>query len=780
MVGSAGTSITVAAFGMMAFGAECRAQDTYFIADDPASENETGSGASRLSDDGLDTIIITAQRRAENLQHSPVSVMALSAGELDQRSATDLRSLQYFIPNLTFAPSQNVGDAAGNIFIRGIGQEDFLPGSESGVGFYVDNVYVARTMGTFLQLIDIDRVEVMRGPQGTLYGRNTIGGAINILSAQPGPRMAGHVNMLAGSDKRGEMTAVANVPLTPSLFARAAGRATTRDGYLRRLQPDESASPDLELDHRTEGSDDTISGRLQLRWLVNSKWTIDMAADASWRRGTQAATHVDAIDSTKRNLPAINQLIDMAILPGPRIDGDFVSKDLLESHAGGGNSIHQDMSGVSLLSAWKSAAHELKLIASYRSLDSDVAVDADGTYFDILTSKFSEDYEQWSLEALFSGNSGRLAYTAGLFGISENGRLLPATGAGVDVLYSCGCYYPDPNLLVILSAARDFKSDSLAAFGQVGLTFSNRWELTAGGRLTRDHKSIKAALIRLDPVSLSPTAEILAASANSDSWTSFTWRAALTYQANRDLMFFGSASTGFKSGGFNIRPSPTLPDLGLAGFAPETVTNFELGARSEWFDRRLRFNFTAFVATYRDIQLRQQTFTGGVSTNTLIENAAKARISGIEGELAAAPVNWMSFSLAYGRTDARYLDVGAVPNLTLDSKFQRTPRDTISASIDIWRPVGRGLVEFHGDFSLRSAEQFQIVASPWDQDAYGLIRARITYRPDERWAFSLFGTNLTDRRYRTAGRGDALSQFGFAQSIIGPPRQVGLEIRRSI
>src|SRR5215213_2975238 len=153
------------------------------------AEQRIGAGqvlADAPRDNSLQDIIVTARRRPEPLQRTPVSVVALSKEDLEARSVTNLRTLQNFVPNLTFAPSQNVGDAAGNMFIRGIGQEDFVAGAEPGVGFYLDGIYVGRTMGTLMDLIDVARIEVLRGPQGTLYGKNAIGGAINIISATPG------------------------------------------------------------------------------------------------------------------------------------------------------------------------------------------------------------------------------------------------------------------------------------------------------------------------------------------------------------------------------------------------------------------------------------------------------------------------------------------------------------------------------------------------------------------------------------------------------------------
>src|SRR5687768_1972094 len=189
----------------------------------------------------LDEIVVTARRRPESLQSVPVSVIALSAKQLESRSVTNLRSLHRLVPNLTFAPSQNVSEASGNAFIRGIGQEDFGVGAEPGVGFYLDGVYLGRTFGTLMNITDVDRVEVLRGPQGTLFGKNSIGGAISVASVLPHSESEHRASVILGNYDRMELRAVANQPLSGRLFARLSAARIRRDGHLRRLAP--AASP---------------------------------------------------------------------------------------------------------------------------------------------------------------------------------------------------------------------------------------------------------------------------------------------------------------------------------------------------------------------------------------------------------------------------------------------------------------------------------------------------------------------------------------------------------
>jgi iron complex outermembrane receptor protein len=741
----------------------------------------TAAAPTSIADrDELELIIVTARRRREDIQRTPISVMSLDARELEERSVINLRDLQKFVPNLTFAPSQNVGDAAGNIFIRGIGQEDFVAGTEPGVGFYLDGVYVARTMGALMNLVDIDRIEVLRGPQGTLYGKNSIGGAINVMSVAAGPQRQGYFDLIGGGLGRLDARGMINVSLTDEVFVRVAAGRFSRDGYLKRLPPPFPPTPFTQTNDNDEGRDDRAAGRLQLRWLATPTLTIDLAADASRRRGTQAPTHIDAIDPNFGILPVVNDLIRAGKLPGPEITGALVTDDLLESFAGGPSEIEQDIEGLSATAAWDFGSHDVRLITAYRGLRSHVTTDIDGTWFTILQSEFSEHHRQYSAELQASGLLGGLTYTAGLFALAERMRAQSGPGGRADVRYLCGCFYPPNGRPTLTVPKRKQTGESYAAYVQLGFPLVDRLSATLGGRFSLERKAVDVNLMMLDPDSLEITDLVQRRASNSGRWHSLTWRVGLEFQATPDVMLYASAAKGYKSGGFNTRPVANQPNLGVNQFKPESAMTFEAGIRSEWFHRRLRLNATVFHSSYRDIQLRQQSITDGILT-TIIDNAARARIRGLEIEAAARISDRLTANLAYGHLDPRYLDVGSVQNLTLDTDFQRTPRHSLAASFDYSLPLGPHALTMHGDYSYRSREQFQLLPSAFDQKGYGLLAARLTFRGQgDRWSIALFGTNLADKRYRAAGRATGIEDVGSAQSIIGQPRQVGVELRAGL
>ncbi len=745
----------------------------------PPTTEQDQATASTASSDSLNDIIVTARRRSERLQRTPVSVVAFTEKDLESRSATNTRALQNFVPNLTFAPSQNIGEGAGNVFIRGIGQEDFSIGAEPGVGLYVDGVYIARAFGTIMNLTDIARIEVLRGPQGTLFGKNTIGGAINILSNPPRPGRERSVRVILGNFDRIEMRGISNEPLSDRLFLRLAIGVVSRDGYLHRLPPPaplglvEQANG-TPADLRREGSDRNQAARLQLRWLMTDALTADVSLDVSRKRTTQGAEHIDLIDPRFGTFPELNRLIRLGKLPGPEITNDLILENLLENYATGRNYTNQSLWGGSAVLMAVLGPDTLKFIGAYRGLRNRVGIDIDLLYFNIGQFDPPVNHHQLSGELQLSGSRGGLSYTGGLFVISERAKLLP-TPAFTDVLYTCGCYYTPGTLPELTTEPRQLGTDSYAGYAQGTYKLTGRLSATLGARYTHERKTLDGKSLLFDD-QLRLTDIFVGRGANKDAWNSFTYRAGLEYQAAPDLMAYGSVARGFKSGGFNIRRAPELPNLGFYAFRPETALTYEIGLRSEWLHRRLRLNATLFQTDYRDIQLRQQTIVNGQFT-TLIQNAAKARIRGAEVELTAAPVRGLTVSAAYGHLDPKYLDVGRVRGLTLDSRFQRTPRHSFSGSANYEVPLGSGTLELHGDYSYRSKEQFQILAAVNDQKAYGLLGARLTFRArDDRWSFAVFGTNLTDERYRTAGRGTLINQIGFAYSSVGMPRQIGVQL----
>ena len=729
---------------------------------------DPGNGA-----EPLEEVLVSARRRVEPLQATPLSVVALTAEELEARAVTSLGGLQIHVPNLTFAPSQNVGDAAANVFIRGIGQEDFIVGSEPGVAVYVDGIYVARALGTLMQVLDVERIEVLRGPQGTLFGRNAIGGAVQVVSAQPSSSPEWRASVALGDLGHRDFRAMVNAPLGDRLAVRGAVSFVRQDGYLHRSPV--AGYEDIGGDLRPEGNVHSGTGRLQLRWLATDIVTADLSMDASRRRTRQGATHIDDINPNAGVLPTVNRLIREGEIRGPLVTSDLAPASLFASFANDAGYVEQDIRGISAAMTRKAERNTLRTTAAYRSLESRISTELDGAPLDIFTNTWDDRQHQWSIELQWDLDTDSARYTMGLFAFAERANSRPVPGLALgEVLYTCGCFYTAPPATAG-SSRRQYSTDSLAAYAQAEYAISERVTATAGLRFTHDDKAIDADIVALD-ASLQPTDLVIASGANRNQWQAATWRAGLQFQATADLMLFASLARGYKSGGFNARPTPTLPNLGLAAFDPETADTLEVGLRSDWLQDHLRFNATGFYTSYRDMQLREQTVIAGFPT-TLIGNAARSRIVGLELELAASPLEGLNAGVSYGFIDAEYVDIGTAAGFTLSSRFQRTPRQSWSASIDYSMHLAAGSLTLHSDYGYRSREQFQLSTSPFDQAGYGLLGARVTFAShDNAWRVALYGTNLTDERYRTAGRFNAIDQVGFAISSVGLPRRIGVQV----
>lgn len=719
--------------------------------------------------DRLDEIIVTARRREEDPQRTPVSVVAFTGPELEQRSVTNLRDLQGFVPNLTLAPQQNVGEGAGNIFIRGIGQEDFIAGTEPGVALYIDGIYIGGTRGTIFDLSDIERIEVLRGPQGTLFGKNSIAGAIQIVLTKPQPHLDARAKVIFGSFHRNEQRAMLNIPINERLQSRLSLLRVDRDGFLIRRAPpfDPRLIPPLDL--RREGGENNLAARFQLRWEPADRLIVDVAGDALRRRGPQSAHRLEAVDQRSIGILAINRLIERRLLPGPTLTDAHLPRGFYETYATGRQGIAIDGRGLSGTVQRNIGPGALRLILSYRTQSTLLSTEADGVWFDIENTEFDDDLRQLTSELKYDHKIGKFDLTAGLFLMGERTRSNPTRGLrGNGTLYTCGCFYPPNGRPVLNTATRNLRTLSRAAYAQTSWSISPVINVNLGGRLTAEMKSARSAMIQVDPDTLLPTDIVSGAAAARDRWSAFTYRAGFDFQPSRDVFLYASAAKGFKSGGFNVRIVSALPNLGLTSYDPETNSTFEIGLRSEWLDRHLRFNATLFRGTYRNLQLRQQKVISGIITSQ-VDNAGKARIEGIEAELEAVPIDRLRVRAAYGHLAARYLDVSDVPGVTLDSRFQRTPSHSFAGTLTYVVPARAGSLTLNGDYTYRSKEQFQIISSPYDQDGYGLASARATWRPARtNWSLSLFGTNLTNRQYRVAGRGNG--------SIAGSPRQIGISL----
>lgn len=698
----------------------------------------------------LEEITVTARKREENLQDTPISITAFSANDLIQRTISNLGEIAPFTPNLEIgtASGGNGSSSSSIIYIRGIGQEDYSVTTDPGVGIYVDGVYFPRSVGSIMDLMDIERLEVLRGPQGTLFGKNTIGGALNIVSRKPDDEAAfsGEVNI--GSYNQLYIKGTANIPVTDKVATKISFSKKDRDGYVKRIRTGDR-----------QGGEDSLAVRGQLLWSMSDKLSMLISADVTKIREESSPTNIIWVNDAFPLYPLYNAVVAIPQF-GESMGSNQVTGDPFLSNATGANTSDLDIWGLSLTLDWKGDAVDFKSITAYREISAHVASDLDSTPFPIVEFDIIEEQEQFSQEFQLNGTflNEKLNLVAGVFYFYEK-----ASDDFSSTIF--GGLFETIGLDLSAHSINANKTESYAAYSQAIYAITDRLSATAGIRYTLENKdrTFQQARIESGQILIPPTQ-------SDDEWTAWSPRFGLDFKATEDILFYGSISRGFKSGGFNARPSNV--ESTETPFAPEFVTSYEVGFRSDWFQNRLRFNSTAFFYDYKDIQTTASKLANDGFTNLVItENAAKAEVKGFEFELIARPVEELVLSVSGGYVDAKYTEVSPTATVvTLDTKFLKTPEWKINASAQYTVPLTDiGDLSFRVDYAytgkVYNEQNNNELAA---QEAFSIINTRITYyHPSDRWSLALGVTNLTNKLYKLNGRFAPL----FVPVTYAPPRR---------
>lgn len=694
-----------------------------------------------VSAQSLEEVTVTARRRVESLQETPLSVMSLNSDALEQQNVGSLKGLDIKMPNVAAGGSGGLGGSNASFFIRGIGTDRNAVNQETAIALYVDDAYYGRTDGALLGVLDVNRIEVLRGPQGTLFGRSATGGAIRYITNKPTDEFEGSVQATFGSEDRVDLKGVVNLPLGESFAARVTAASLNQDGHV-----------DGVFTGKDYGDIDNDMARAYLRWEASE--TLEVLASVDY-------TKIDT-----NGAPAINFGInpdapfvqdeaaagfDATRLPQGQYDKSYVLGD---------NYYDSDNYGANLTFNWALAdSIDFKSTTSYRDIDIKGAYDADAVDAALFEQIFDRDIKMFSQELQLSGNTDNLNWMAGLFYYEEEAsenRLVRTTANST----------PDRSSTRIVDP---YKVESYAVFGQATYDLNQQWAVTGGLRYTYDDKSIEANELKGSGEPRLPENE-----KNDDNWDAFSGRLSLEYQATDDIFLFGSYARGYRSGGFNDRIRTDLGpenNFGVTPFDEETIDMFELGMRSEFFDQRLRLNLTVFYGEYSDMQI--SSILPGTSRN-VIQNIGESEISGLEGEVIFVINDIFTVDGSFGYLDAEYTDIDtADAAVTEDSDFGRAPETSYSLGLeaDFGEIVGR--VDYGWKDNFRSLVPD---ANYIEQDSYGLLSANISYAPDGgSWKLSAFGTNLTDEDYLVSGL-TIWQPLGFAGVEPGRFREYGVKV----
>ena len=714
------------------------------------------------ADEGIDEIVVTtARRRVESLQEVPLSITVFSGDDLERIGAADIIAIGQSSPNVTLEVSRGTNTTL-TAFIRGVGQQDPVAGFESGVGLYVDDVYLNRPHAAVLDLYDVERIEVLRGPQGTLYGRNTIGGAIKYVTKPLSNEPQAKVRFSVGSYNQLDGLVSGSVPISDSFRIGGTIVNFTRDGF----------GDNLNLG--TEQYDKDILGvRLSLEWDATDSLLFRLSGDYTEDDSSPKAGH--------------------RLMVGG-VSGDPILPDVFDTRAGLTVPVQSvEASGISLLTEWTlNDSWMIKNILAARDDETFSPIDFDSLPSPDLDVPVNYENEQFSeeLQLLYSGD--RLNGIAGFYYLDAN-----AFNEFDVILGSLGL---NANTL------GDVDTETWSVFADFTYDISDTVGVSLGGRYTSDERSSRV-LRRLFLGGLSPTfggdATVLLTTSDfngSAKDTEFSPRVSLSWQPSDEQHLYFSYSEGFKGGSFDPRAQTSgAPDLDGDGtvsaqeifdfmrFEPESVKSYEVGLKSSFLDNRLVTSVAVFFGDYEDVQI-----PGSVGIDTdgdginddftgVTTNAGKAELPGVEFEgRFRANDNW-SFGWAIGYLDAEYKEVINSSGVDVSSQavFQNTPELTASGNASFETPLS--MFGTSGSFAVITSlsyrddtSQFEFPNPLLDQESFTLWDLSLVWEADDgRWRAGIHGKNLGDEEYKVAGYNfPTLGAEGNVTAFYGNPRTV--------
>ncbi|MBK7250914.1 MAG: TonB-dependent receptor [Gammaproteobacteria bacterium] len=737
------------------------------------AQSGAAEGAGRLQE-----VVVTAQKREESLQETPLAVSAITAETIEQRGTTDVSTLTAIAPNLvvTTSPTSTTNTT---VYIRGIGSGEPVLTNDASVSIYVDGVVLGRQTGAVFDLVDLERIEVLRGPQGTLYGRNTIGGAVNFITTKPANELGFKEKLTYGSWNQWQTRTTFDTGQwgESGVRARLSYVHREQDGYVDDLNAPADRDP---------GALRVDAARLAVGFDRKGPFRADYAFDYNYRQSYAAAEQATVfrpdVLAYLNNSPALSgsaPVYSTRRLGKLRLDDGGLLTDKVTGHTLtmeldlGANTTLRSLTGYR---SWRNVdrGDEMDGQAGLRGATASPLLLAPPPYtafiptgvqrISLFTSTNFRRQHQISQEFNLIGKvSDRLDYVAGLFYFKERSHERNPQFPTI-VIQSLGVAVPLSTLLDF-----DHESESKAIFGQATYDFTDRLSFTGGMRYTKDDKKLEQRAIF--PRNL------------EHGFSKFNWSATLDFKVSDRIMTYGRVATGYKAGGFNARAAS-------GAFEPEDVTSFELGLKSELLDRRLRLNAAAFYVDHKDMQV-DQFQAGSQGATSVTVNAGKAEYKGLEAEIEAVLAKGLTLSGSVGYIDRKYkefLILDPVTNQIVDvarsAFFTYAPKLTADAALQYDLPrfdIGQLSTRLEYNYRGRVIFYPTVVGTPLTEAiaaaSRGLLDARVTLSELKLGggtaSVSLWGKNLTDEEYRV--HGIDFGAMGFATSVYGEPRSVGID-----
>jgi iron complex outermembrane receptor protein len=746
-----------------------------------SAEGEAGGGAAASSTPAtagfsLEEVVVTARKVRENLQDTPIAVTAFSGDALDDRQIVDTTRLTQVVPNLQFA---NNAPLAGNnsssaVFIRGIGQTDPTSTVDPGVGLYIDDVYIGQAVGGTMELRDIDSMQVLRGPQGTLFGRNTIGGAILLSSTEPGDSFGGSVRGGFGSyDLRHALLAL-DVPMGATLRSRFTAGIRKQNGYV--LRPDGTDLGDANSYTLTAKFVWQPAEHFTGRLLYDYARADEHGAPLVFAAINEAATF-PKVASRDAGCPGYTSIaVPVPMIDDPRCANDFQGRGPFANN--GTNPLTSQLKnwGASLNLAYEATdALTLKSVTAYRNLWWLGNRDADNTPLTILNTYYDSQGSQWSQELQLTYQSARLTGVVGAFYFKQKSDDI----ATVDL-------NPPPPGVQHDSDNNVVDNWSWAAFTQWTWRATDALAVTVGGRYTHDEKGSYPDQFDYS----APGVKQVPVQWYRDTFTSFTPSASVNYRWSPQAMTYLSYSEGFKGGGWNSHFNSVLTDYftleqirTFQEFKPEEARTYELGAKFDLLQNTLRLNAALFSSDYTDMQL---TYRGPIfppptppGVAPFVTNAGKASIKGAELEVTWAPTAALRAEASVGYLDARIdrLDDKPLvlhPGLVAGNVLPYAPKWQGHLGLAYTAHGGGWAITPRVDAAYQSATYFDATDTPEiaQLGGYTVLNAQVVFKreAEQRIGVTVGVNNATDKIYRVAGNSSLSTGSGYAETAYARPR----------
>ena len=749
----------------------------------------------------LEEIIVTARKREENLQSTPISITAISAATIEQTKMFNVADLEQRTPNLVMRASDNGVSSALQAYLRGVGQFDFALTVDPGVGMYVDGVYLARTVGANFQLSDIEQITVLRGPQGTLFGKNTIGGAINVTTRRPTGETHFSAEVTGGEDNYFSFDGYAEFPITDNVAASVSLLTKNSDGWQSRDRGDDAGNDDMWAvrGHLNADFSDSWNSHLVLDYTdidqnVYPQVLSDFNPDAvfpSFYNGfvlgpqgeSCCETNIDDIDSSQ----ALNEL-----------DGE-----------------QSETWGLSWTNTWDMGDLTLKSITGYRDMDSTSYRDADNSVHDYFSVGSAFDVQQFSQEILLSNASGgKFDWLVGAYYLNEDGDH-ESNVTVADGLYEALAGLPDFVTLpdgtpikflavpfdLTLSYDRSQETTSYAAFFNTTWHMNDKARLNVAARYTYDEKDMDMYTIKRasqTPVLIPGPTDAAACSdvvgegsgsdvSCSDDWDEFSPKIGIDYDFSDTLMGYASVSGGFRSGVYNGRPTATS-QVSVAD--PETLISYEAGFKSQLWNNRLQINGALFYNDYEDQQFLVNRPSGSADSalSLIVDNAADSTLWGGEVEFIMLPGEGFTISGGLSYIEPEYENYDTVNPETGELEdlshrpFANVPEWTANLLAQYVFDFDNGSsLRLRGDLAYKdeifySADDVCTCFDRLNADSYTIYNAGITYATrDDKWELGVFGRNLGDERAIRGGFG--VDAFGTTNVAYTEPRRYFVSLK---